>query len=103
MSYTAHIHIMSYPEHIMNVLLDVHGPALFSEGEIHWQMAAGPDSVDVRIAASTLHALSDGSLPDFLDIFERNRELLCRLAALKFAARRCGFGNLVIEHDDLMV
>jgi len=103
MSYAAHIHMMSYPEHIMNVLVDVHGPAIFIEGEIHWQMAAGPNSVDVRIAASTLHALSDSSLPGYLDIFERNRELLCRLAALKFAAHGCELGNLIIEHDDLMV
>jgi hypothetical protein len=82
-------------------LVDVHAPAVFIEGEVHWQMASGPEAVDVRIAASTLHVLSDNSLPSYLEIFERYRERLCSLAALKFAARGNRLENVVIERGDL--
>jgi hypothetical protein len=93
---------MSHAAHVLNVLVDVHAPALFLEGEIHWRMAAGPNAVDVRIAAAALHVLSDSSLPSYLDIFERNRARLCSLAALKFAARGNALGDIVIERSDLV-
>ena len=83
-------------------LIDVHAPALFIDGEVHWQMAAGPNAVDVRITASALQALSDDSLPSYLDVFGRNREGLCGLAALKFTARGNKPGSIVIERDDLV-
>jgi hypothetical protein len=81
-------------------LADVHKPAIFIEGAVHWQMADGPNAVDVRITANALYLFSDASLPGFLEMFDRNRELLCEIAARKFAAgKHCPTG-VTIERDD---
>ena len=64
-------------------LRDVHAPARFREGEMHWQMASGPDAVDVRVTTAALDALGKTPRTSYRDLFEQNREFLCALAAIK--------------------
>ena len=67
-------------------LRDVHAPAKFYDGEVHWQMASGHDAVDVSVTAAALHVLGPAPLASYLELFEQNREFLCAVAAAKAAA-----------------
>lgn len=87
---------------IADRLRDVHAPARFIEGEIHWQMAAGPDAIDVSVHAVTLHLLGPKPMPAYLDAFEQQREMLCDLAALKFFFANSPQGTLQIEQEDVL-
>jgi hypothetical protein len=81
-------------------LRDVHAPARFIDGEIHWQMACGPDAIDASISATALHLLGPKPLPSYLDVFEQNRTVLCELAAHKFSPR--SLRKVEIERDDVL-
>ena len=83
-------------------LRDVHAPALFVEGEVRWRMAAGAESVNVSVTATALHALGSPPLPAYLEVFEANRELLCRIASAK-AMRGDGLRHqpIRIEREDV--
>jgi hypothetical protein len=82
-------------------LRDVHAPARFIEGEVHWQMAAGPAAVDVSITATALHLFGPRPLPAYLDVFEQHRPVLCELAALKFTADQDERARVRLEREDI--
>jgi hypothetical protein len=83
--------------HATEKLVDVHAPARFIEGEVHWQMAAGHDAVDARVTATALHLLGPRPLPGYLDAFEQQRAFLCEIAALKYASG--GHDGVVVRID----
>jgi hypothetical protein len=82
-------------------LRDVHAPARFIEGEVHWQMASGADAIDVCVTATALHLFGPAPLPSYLDVFQQHRETLCEIAALKFAAGEGGGSRVRLERDDI--
>lgn len=81
-------------------LRDVHAPARFIEGVIHWQMACGPDAIDASISATALHLLGPKPVPSYLDVFEQHRAVLCELAAHKFSSR--AIRKIEIEREDVL-
>lgn len=82
-------------------LRDVHAPARFIEGEVHWQMAAGAEAVDVSITATALHLLGPQPLPAYLDVFQEHRPVLCEIAAIKFALGQEGPARVRLERRDV--
>lgn len=79
-------------------LRDVHAPARFIDGQIHWQMACGPKAIDASISAAALHLLGPKPFPAYLDAFEQYRPLLCELAAIMFSP---SCTQIVIDQDDI--
>jgi hypothetical protein len=79
-------------------LRDVHAPARFIGGQIHWQMACGPQAIDASISATALHLLGPRPFPAYLDAFEQYRPLLCELAAIMFSP---SCNQIVIDHEDI--
>jgi hypothetical protein len=81
-------------------LRDVHAPARFFEGEVHWQMASGHDAIDASVTAATLHLLGPTPLPGFIEAFEQQRVLLCDIAAQKYSAASAS-RTVRLDTDDI--
>lgn len=83
-------------------LRDVHAPARFVDGEIHWQMAAGPDAIDVSVHVAALHLLGPKPIPAYLEAFENHRSMLCDMASLKFGFNHSRSARVRIEREDIL-
>jgi hypothetical protein len=82
-------------------LRDVHAPARFIEGEVHWQMAAGAEAVDVSITATALHLFGPKPLPAYLEVFEQHRPVLCEIAAIKFTIDQDEPARVRLDRQDI--